>query len=49
MVQRLCADCGQKQDTGDGELHNEGLDTLRPVTEDLMFAAEETGGSPYGV
>ncbi len=26
MEQRLCADCGRKQDTCDGELHNEGLD-----------------------
>ena len=26
-------DSGQKQDTGDGGLHNEGLDTLWPVTD----------------
>ena len=39
MMQRLRADCGQKQDTGDGELHNEGLDTLWPVTEDRMTVA----------
>ncbi len=37
MMQRLRADCGQKKDTGDGELHNEGLDSLRPVTEAPLY------------
>ena len=36
-MQRLYADCGQKQDTGDGELHDEGLDTLWPVTEAALI------------
>ena len=39
MMQRLCADCGQKQDTGDGALHDEGLDTLWPVTEARLLHA----------
>ena len=39
MKQRTSADCGQKQDTGDGTALNEGLDTHRPVTEALVRAA----------